>query len=377
MVLLMHVCEVLFMLAACCGRAAAAAAATSERSVVVAVAANATPYEIDAGLQLADMVGQILGMPGPLQVVSPADATGKAHFAVGFGAAVAIGIPPQDLDFSIIGPEGFVASTNRSTALRSTRSVALSGAANSTTGTLYAVYHALQALGVRFFAWDETFVPQINQTISLSFDVTFRPHFEYRAVDGWAALSNPVQARYFHLNDEAHALSAQLRAVSARRASPGGPSTSPSASPYATPPGFVHTSYRLFGSGAITPGADPTNLLQVWNTHRQWFWPRNDSSVSGQLCWSNASLVEYIIQQARTMLSTQPNARIFSISQNDNNNYCQDERESAIIAAEGSPMGPLLRAVNAVADALCSEFPLVAFDTLAYSYSQPPPRITK
>ena len=90
--LVMHVCEVLFMLAACCGRAAAAAAAaaaaTSERSVVVAVAANATPYEIDAGSQLADMVGQILGMPGPLQVVSPADATGKAHFAVGFGAAV-------------------------------------------------------------------------------------------------------------------------------------------------------------------------------------------------------------------------------------------------------------------------------------------------
>lgn len=36
---------------------------------------------------------------------------------------------------------------------------------------------------------------------------------------------------------------------------------------------------------------------------------------------------------------------------------------------EGSPMGPLLRAVNRVADAISEEFPNVVVDTLAYQVS--------
>ena len=49
---------------------------------------------------------------------------------------------------------------------------------------------------------------------------------------------------------------------------------------------------------------------------------------------------------------------------------CEDLAELAIIHAEGSPMGPLLRAVNAVADAIASEFPHVVVDTLACKSSQ-------
>ena len=45
---------------------------------------------------------------------------------------------------------------------------------------------------------------------------------------------------------------------------------------------------------------------------------------------------------------------------------CQDPGELAVIQAEGSPMGPLLRAVNEIARALAADFPLVAVDTLAY-----------
>ena len=40
-------------------------------------------------------------------------------------------------------------------------------------------------------------------------------------------------------------------------------------------------------------------------------------------------------------------------------------------------MGPLLRAVNQIARSLKSDFPRVAVDTLAYSYTQPPPTITR
>ena len=40
-------------------------------------------------------------------------------------------------------------------------------------------------------------------------------------------------------------------------------------------------------------------------------------------------------------------------------------------------MGPLLRAVNQVADALAAEFPHVLVDTLAYQYSRPATKLTK
>eukprot|EP01049_Picozoa_sp_SAG25_P012529 SAG25_NODE_1710_length_2496_cov_1.985398_2_plen_153_part_00 len=56
---------------------------------------------------------------------------------------------------------------------------------------------------------------------------------------------------------------------------------------------------------------------------------------------------------------------------------CQDPAELAIIAEEGSPMGPLLRAVNEIARAVAAAYPQVAVDTLAYQYTQPPPAITK
>ena len=35
-----------------------------------------------------------------------------------------------------------------------------------------------------------------------------------------------------------------------------------------------------------------------------------------------------------------------------------------MIEAEGSPMGPLIRAVNYIADQLAAEFPTIAVDTL-------------
>eukprot|EP01052_Picozoa_sp_SAG31_P027931 SAG31_NODE_2654_length_5292_cov_2.266898_3_plen_221_part_00 len=95
------------------------------------------------------------------------------------------------------------------------------------------------------------------------------------------------------------------------------------------------------------------------------------------MCWTNQSLVDYIKVKAKHFLSTQPDARIISISQNDNGNYCKDPEELAVMKAEGSPMGPLLRAVNQVAKSLASDYPLVAVDTLAYQYTQPPPTITK
>lgn len=311
--------------------------------------------------------------------MTPSAAKGKAQLAVGVGAATALGIPTADLSYEVLGPEGFVASSNRSAALRGSNSYALSGTANSTSGTLYACYYLLRELGVRFLAWDETLLPESLLDPLPTVDRTFVPPFEYRDVDGWAALSSPQQKKYFHMNGAAQA-KAHAQSVADRAMGPDLSDVAGNGSPYASPPGFVHTSYRLFDGDAdgkfnCTGGRCPP--LNIFKAHPEWFYPHDDPSVYGQLCWTNQSLIEYIKGQAKKFLSSQPNARIISISQNDNGNYCRDPAEMAIIEAEGSPMGPLLRAVNQVARSIADDFPLVAVDTLAYQYSQPPPNITK
>eukprot|EP01052_Picozoa_sp_SAG31_P027930 SAG31_NODE_2654_length_5292_cov_2.266898_2_plen_403_part_00 len=262
---------------------------------VVAVASDATAAEQEAAAELASMVGQLVRTPGALRIVTPAAAAGKPQLAVGAAAAAAVGIAREDLLFEALGAEGFVATSNRTAALRASGSYALSGAPNSTSGTLYACYHLLRAFGVRFLAWDETMLPAAVPSPLPALDRTFLPAFEYRDVDGWAALSHPQQASYFHMNGAAQASSSSSIAFDGERIRAGVGDravrvSSGRRSPYATPPGFVHTSYALFdgdtdGKFNCTDGHCPP--LSMWKEHREWFYPHDDPSVSAAASWPN------------------------------------------------------------------------------------------
>ena len=107
----------------------------------------------------------------------------------------------------------------------------LAGAPNSTIAPQYAAQQLLRQLGVRFLAWDEQLVPTDRPPLPLDLDVTFLPQFEYRDVDGWSALADPQQAQYMHLNGAAQSVVAAGAGAAAEAA----------VSPYASPPGFVHT----------------------------------------------------------------------------------------------------------------------------------------
>ena len=66
-----------------------------------------------------------------------------------------------------------------------------------------------------------------------------------------------------------------------------------------------------------------------------------------------------------------------SVSQNDNLNQCADAEEQAVVKAEGAASGPMIRAINAIGRALAAEFPHVLLHTLAYDYTEQPPKVTK
>ena len=65
------------------------------------------------------------------------------------------------------------------------------------------------------------------------------------------------------------------------------------------------------------------------------------------------------------------------MSQNDNMLQCLDPAERAIVEEEQSDIGPLLRAVNQIADAIRDSHPHVAVTTLAYDWGEEPPVKTK
>ena len=94
-------------------------------------------------------------------------------------------------------------------------------------------------------------------------------------------------------------------------------------------------------------------------------------------CLTDENIYQTVLKNVRTVLEQNPNARILSVSQNDNPSYCKCENCAAIDAEEGSPAGTLLRFVNRIANDIAADHPNVTIDTLAYQYTQKPPKVTK
>ena len=322
----------------------------SALTLPVAVATDATADSQAAAAELAQWLGRITN--SSVQVTQPAAiSAGVPHFAVGPAAAMAApGITSAEL--VALGPESFVVRGSWGGV------IALSGAPDANRGTQFAVLQLLHAIGVRFLAADATVVPSccqhcVQATPRKLINISWVPAFNFRAVDGWASNHDPTHAMRSHLDVNPEA-------------------------PFASPPGFVHTSYRLFPSE--TPPFNCSSYIRCpsesfFREHREWFWPHNDSSAYGQLCWHNQSLIKYLIGTVKGFLrdSRNMNATLIDVSQNDNGNYCKDPEELAIIAEEQSGVGPILRAVNAIADAIREEFPRVSVSTLAYDYGEQPP----
>merc|ERR1712166_57397 len=317
----------------------------------VVLSPDASPVETFAASELSTYLD---AMSKSLEV-SPL-AADAGTIAVGYGAALELGIATSALQG--LGNDSFLISSNHSGIPRG--SWVGSGGQHSARGTLFAVYELLRVLGCEFLAHDFSIaeeLPTIPPTALPQIDRTYQPLYEYRDNNEYVATRYSRWAGKLGYNGaSAHA------------------NTSVVPNAGKTYAGFVHTGYALLGSpdGRSAPP-------ELWKEHREWFWPRaaNDSQVYGQLCWSNASLVTFMIERVRMKLRSNPNANIISVSQMDNGLYCQSAEEMEIIKEEGTPGGALFRAVNTIADAIKQEFPNVAVDTLAYQWSRPAPALTK
>jgi hypothetical protein len=107
-----------------------------------------------------------------------------------------------------------------------------------------------------------------------------------------------------------------------------------------------------------------------FKSHPEYFALINGRRDSAQLCPSNAQLPIIVANHLREKIKAMPNAKYWSVSQNDNPNYCKCDQCNRITKEQESPTGALLNLVNKVA----AQFPNKIITTLAYGYSEKPPK---
>jgi len=215
-------------------------------------------------------------------------------------------------------------------------------------GLLYGVYAFLEEeLGIRFLEPGVTHIPRRSTVVIPALDISRSPAMEYREPAIWEVQDPAFAAR--------RAVNGLLRRENIEKYG-GGVGY---AKGY-----FVHTFTKLL----------PPEIY--FDEHPEYYSEIGGTRVreKTQLCLSNPDVLELVKKRVLEELRAQPDAALFSVSQDDNYNGCTCVACRTFDAAEGSMAGSMIRFVNQVAEAVEEEFPEVVIDTLAYQYTRKPPK---
>lgn len=127
------------------------------------------------------------------------------------------------------------------------------------------------------------------------------------------------------------------------------------------PEGKVHTFHRLVPE------------KKHFKSHPEYFSLRNDRRIPAQLCLTHPDVYEIMKEGIIDWFKKYPDAKIVSVSQDDNQQYCQCDNCEKINKREKSPAGSIIELVNKLA----ADFPDKIISTLAYQYSRKAPKYLK
>lgn len=100
--------------------------------------------------------------------------------------------------------------------------------------------------------------------------------------------------------------------------------------------------------------------------------------LSPNPCLTDENIYRTVLKNVRLELEKYPNAQYVNISQTDGTSHgCQCKNCKAVEAEEGSPSGPWIRFVNRIANDIKDDYPNVLVETLAYTFTEEPPKVTK
>ncbi len=298
----------------------------------IVVPQEATVSEQFAAEELAKYLGQMTGET--LAVVPEGEAKTGHRIYVGKCAGLPVGV-----DWRKLGLEGIHIEQHGG-------DLVLAGGQR---GVLYAVYSFLEEnLGCRWFTQDCIVIPREGVFEIDGLKKEFVPALEYREADypsrRPAEFSTPNKYNGPCGTDE--------------------PKWGGNVKYF----GFVHTFETIVPPSVY--GKD----------HPEYFSELKGRRVPDQhtqLCLTNPEVKKIAADYVLRAMREHPDCTIFSVSQNDWDNYCECQECTALAEQEGSQAGPLIHFVNYVADAVRDEFPDKAVDTLAYHYSRKPPKYVR
>ena len=196
-------------------------------------------------------------------------------------------------------------------------------------GVLYGVYDFLEGLGFRKLAPDYVHVPKVKEIKLYRKDAVFNPAIIYRTTS-YGQMGDQEYNDWYKLS---------------------------SRSDWGL---FVHT------FSTLVPPKD------YGQSHPEYY-----SLVKGirqpatQLCLSNEEVADVLVANLKKKIEEKPDATYWSVSQNDNDQYCQCDNCKALNEKYGGvPSGSVIHFVNKVAKAI----PEKTISTLAYWYTRKAPQ---
>src|SRR4030095_4513165 len=289
----------------------------------IVIPKHATTYELRAATVLQDYLIQISG--AALPVVTPDKSLKSREIIIGQNER--LDELTAGIDYRLLKDDGFVIRTD---------SLRLIVAGGSEKGSLYGVYSFLeQYLGCRMYSPKVKIIPRQNTVTLGNINdrqvpvITFRDT-HYRTT--W-------DAEYTDWQKLDHA--------------PDGERTDWGM--------WVHTFNEL-----VPPQV-------YYSSHPEYFAMVKGKRLPTQLCLSNPEVLQITTQNLRKKIAMNPAAKYWSVSQNDNRDYCTCDACKRLDAREGSPSGSIINFVNQVAD----QFPDKMISTLAYEYGRHAPQSLK
>lgn len=216
-------------------------------------------------------------------------------------------------------------------------------------GTLYGVYTFLEKeLGCRWLTSQVSFVPKLSSWYFTSLDEASSPAFDYRYIYSKGSFN-----KLWSLKNKNNGL-----------------------------PGNHHTEYGIIKDCKIpfwsvhtfNRFVPPTKFFEA---HPEYYSLINGKREPKQLCLSNNNVKKICVDALRNIIKSNPGFIVYDLSQNDNITPCQCRKCKKLKQKDGSESGVVIWFVNSVAKKLKKEFPDKFIGTLAYQYTQNPPKAIK
>jgi Domain of unknown function (DUF4838)/Glycosyl hydrolase family 67 N-terminus/F5/8 type C domain len=294
---------------------------SSPYSIVTPI--HATPDELKAATVLQDYLLQISGAALP---VITADKSRRTYEII-LGQNERLDELSAGINYKLLKEDGFVIRTD---------SLRLIIAGGNEKGTLYGVYSFLEKyLGCRMYSPKVKIVPHQKQIILGKINDQQVPVIGFRDTH-YRTTWDAEYTDWHKLDHDPHGERTDWGM-------------------------WVHTFNEL-----VPPQV-------YYQPHPEYFAMVKGARLPTQLCLSNPAVLEITVQNLRKKIAQNPSAKYWSVSQNDNRDYCTCDKCKALDEREGSPSGSIINFVNQVAD----QFPDKMISTLAYEYGRHAPKTLK